>query len=52
MGSRRRWYLMLAVLLSVCPTVRLSAQIGHDPNHSPYHDIQRGGDVRFSVGPK
>ena len=32
------------VLLSVGPTVRLSVgQVGHEPSHSPYHDIRRGG---------
>src|SRR5258705_43998 len=33
-----RW-IILGVLLSNIPTVRLSAQVGHDPASSPYHDI-------------
>lgn len=32
----------VAVLLTVYPSNRLSAQVGHDPGHSPYHDIPRG----------
>jgi opacity protein-like surface antigen len=40
----------IALLLSAYPALRLSAQIGHDPSHSPYHDIQRGSMVRFVYG--
>jgi len=39
-----------AVLLTACPTVRLTAQIGYDPGHSPYHDIRGGSGPRLSVG--
>src|SRR5260370_25004320 len=27
-----------------------SAQVGHEPAHSPYHDVRRGGVVVFTVG--
>ena len=40
----------VAVVLSVSPTVRLSGQVGHDPGHSPYHDIRRGSGPRIVVG--
>src|SRR5712671_6558127 len=33
-----RW-MILGVFLSNIPTVQLSAQVGHDPAHSPYRDI-------------
>lgn len=40
---------IVAGLLSVLPPVRLSAQVGHDPAHSPYRDIVRGaGPVVFA----
>jgi hypothetical protein len=29
-------------LVSNVPTFQLSAQVGYDPGHSPYHDIRRG----------
>ena len=42
-GMLERWkvgrWLILGVFLSNIPTVQLSAQIGHDPGSSPYHDI-------------
>ncbi|MGH7671535.1 MAG: hypothetical protein ACREMC_01450 [Gemmatimonadales bacterium] len=39
----------LAGFLSVVPPFRLSAQVGHDPAHSPYRDIRRGaGPVVFA----
>ena len=42
-----RWFLRCAVtitsLLSAYPPIRLSAQVGHEPSQSPYHDIRRGG---------
>ena len=38
-------------LLSVLPSFRrLSAQVGHDPSHSPYHDIRRGTGPRLVFG--
>ena len=40
----------LAGLLSVFPPFRLSAQVGHDPAHSPYHDIFRGPGPVFFAG--
>ena len=40
----------VAVVLSVSPTVRLSGQVGHDPGHSPYHDIRRGSGPRLVLG--
>jgi hypothetical protein len=40
-----------AVLLSVSPTVRPSvAQVGHDPGHSPYRDVRRGGVALITAG--
>src|SRR5260370_281024 len=33
-----RW-IILGMLLSTIPTFQLSAQVGHDPATSPYHDI-------------
>src|SRR2546430_1956233 len=31
------------VLFSIDPAFHLSAQVGHEPSQSPYHDIRRGG---------
>ena len=45
-GPRSRCWMVMGgvVLLSVNPTIRPSAaQVGHEPSHSPYHDIRRGG---------
>lgn len=39
-----------AGLLSVLPPVRLSAQVGHDPAASPYHDVGRGAGPSAFVG--
>ena len=39
-----------AVLLSAYPPIRLSAQVGHDPAHSPYRDVLRGPMVRITTG--
>jgi hypothetical protein len=40
-----------AVLLSVSPTVRPSiAQVGHEPGHSPYRDMLRGGVMLVTGG--
>src|SRR5258708_27322788 len=39
---------LVGVLLA---TSRLAAQdVGHDPTHSPYHDIPHGGGPLFTVG--
>lgn len=38
------------MLLSGWPLMRLSAQVGHSPAHSPYHDVQRGGVLRVVGG--
>jgi len=41
-GNDGRWRTKLAralVLLSIVPSFHLSAQVGHDPAHSPYRDI-------------
>ena len=27
-----------------------AAQVGHEPTHSPYHDVRRGGVVVFTIG--
>jgi len=32
-----------AALLTAIPPDRLSAQVGHEPSHSPYRDVRRGG---------
>ena len=42
--------LAVAMLLSNIPTVQLSAQVGHDPAHSPYWDVQRGVGPVFFAG--
>src|SRR5690242_17890078 len=36
-----RW-MALGVLVSNIPTFPLSAQVGHDPGNSPYHDVPKG----------
>ena len=42
-GTRRRATVLGIALLSVIPSFRrLSAQVGHDPGNSPYHDIPKG----------
>jgi hypothetical protein len=42
---------LAVVLLAVYPTSRLAAQeVGHDPTHSPYHDVPRGGGPLFTMG--
>src|SRR2546429_9105181 len=28
----------------------VSAQVGHEPAHSPYHDVRRGGVLVFTFG--
>lgn len=38
-----------AAWLSVCPSVRLSAQVGHDPARSPYRDILGRQGVTLKV---
>jgi hypothetical protein len=40
----------ILALLSANPPMRLSAQVGHDPGASPYHDIRRGAMVRAFGG--
>src|SRR5712671_5292159 len=49
-----RWnvatYVAVGFLLSIVPSVHLSAQVGHDPAHSPYTDIQRGVGPVFFAG--
>src|SRR2546428_360164 len=39
-----------AVLLTAPPADRLSAQVGYDPSHSPFHDVRRGAGLRFATG--
>ncbi len=46
----RRTVTCIAVVLSGHPPIRLSAQVGHDPGSSPYHDIRRGAMVRVVGG--
>src|SRR5256884_6563419 len=38
------------VLYSILPALHVSAQVGHEPSHSPYHDIRRGGVGVITVG--
>lgn len=45
-----RWVACLTALLSVYPPIRLSAQVGHDPGASPYHDLRRGAMLRLVGG--
>ena len=52
-GGRRtvhRGAACLAVLLSALPPVRLTAQVGHNPGASPYHDLRRGAMLRLVGG--
>jgi len=44
-----RW-MLLWMFLSNIPTVQLSAQVGHDPAHSPYRDILLHSGPVFFVG--
>jgi hypothetical protein len=39
-----------AAALAALPSIRLSAQVGHDPGTSPFHDIRRGAMVRAVAG--
>jgi len=49
-GLRAAVLVGTTIVLSVSPTVRLSSQVGHDPGHSPYHDIRRGSGPRLVLG--
>jgi hypothetical protein len=53
-GLRQGWkvgvWVPLGLLLCNAPTVRLAAQVGYDPGHSPYHDIRRGPVVMANFG--
>ena len=49
-GLRAAVLVGTTIVLSVSPTVRLSGQVGHDPGHSPYHDIRRGSGPRLVLG--
>lgn len=40
---------ILVCLLSAVPLV-LTAQVGHDPGHSPYRDVRQGATVRLFTG--
>jgi hypothetical protein len=40
----------VVILLSASPPDRLSAQVGHDPGHSPYKDVRPGGTLVVSGG--
>ena len=46
----RRVLACLTALLSAYPSVRLSAQVGHNPGASPYHDLRRGAMLRLVGG--
>lgn len=42
---------VVGTVLAVQSSSRLAAQaVGHDPTHSPYHDVPRGGGPFFTVG--
>jgi len=43
-------WIILGMLLSNIPTFQLSAQVGHDPGSSPYHDILLHSGPVFFVG--
>jgi hypothetical protein len=49
-GRWIRCVLGVAMLVTARPPVRLSAQIGYDPGHSPFHDIGGGSGPRLSFG--
>ncbi|MGH7538800.1 MAG: hypothetical protein ACREMF_09210 [Gemmatimonadales bacterium] len=51
-GWRIDWRAIVgvAIFLSAHPTIRLSAQVGHDPGRSPYRDAPRGSMVRVVAG--
>ena len=49
-GKMLRFAAGAAVLLAAYPANRLTAQVGHDPGHSPYHDIRRGSGPRLVLG--
>lgn len=44
-----RW-MIVGMFLSSIPTLQLSAQVGHDPAHSPYRDILLHSGPVFFVG--
>src|SRR2546430_10232396 len=48
--TNQGWKVGRWLLLSILPTLHLSAQVGHEPSHSPYHDIRRGGVGVITVG--
>lgn len=52
-GERRiivRTAMCVVALLAAHPPIQLSAQVGHDPGASPYHDIRHGAMVRVVGG--
>ena len=52
-GGRRtvqRGAACITALLSAYPSIHLSAQVGHSPGASPYHDLRRGAMVRLVGG--
>ncbi len=46
----RRMAGLAALLLAAYAPIRLSAQVGHEPGQSPYHDVRRGGVAVLGVG--
>ena len=40
----------IGVFLTAGPPDRLSAQVGYDPGHSPYHDMPRGAVWALGIG--
>ncbi|MBI1723798.1 MAG: hypothetical protein HYR48_07815 [Gemmatimonadetes bacterium] len=46
----RRCLAAAAFLLTACPPVRLSAQVGHDPSRSPFHDLTTTQGFSLSLG--
>ena len=45
-----QWVVVGVALLTGYPANRLTAQVGHEPGQSPYHDIQRGAGPVFFAG--
>ncbi|MBW8772271.1 MAG: hypothetical protein JF590_03095 [Gemmatimonadetes bacterium] len=50
MNRTRAVVTTLALAFCAAAPLRLSAQVGADPSHSPYHDIRRGSGWTFAMG--
>ena len=49
-STRKAGLVAVLAVLSVCPPARLSAQVGHDPVHSPFRDIIGRQELAFMIG--